>query len=265
VRRYHLFEIEDQPWFPAFLRDYMTDFLRSVSDWMHLFEPAVPILERGLRSTQGATIVDLASGGGGGWRKVAADLAPRVPGVRVVLTDLYPNEAALRRLVASMPEVFRMESQPVDARAVPPALSGLRTQFLSFHHFRPRDACRILQNAVDSGAPIAIFEIQRRSIADALKFALSPINVLLTTPFIRPFRWGRLFWTYVIPVVPLAVMWDGVVSVLRTYSPEEMRAMAAGLDGGESYVWEVGIANGGKAPMPYLLGYRAEGSSSVQP
>lgn len=256
MRRYHLFEIEDQPWFPAFLRDYMTDFLRSVSDWMHLFEPAVPILECGLQATGGTTIVDLASGGGGGWRKVAGDLAPRVPGLQIVLTDLYPNRTALERLMAAAPTVFRLESQPVDARAVPPELTGLRTQFLSLHHFRPEQARRILQNAVDSGAPIAIFELQQRGIVDALKFALSPINVLLTTPLIRPFRWGRLFWTYLIPIVPLAVMWDGVVSVLRTYTPDELREMVAGLDGGETYEWEIGVAKGGKAPMPYLLGYR---------
>lgn len=253
MRRFHLFEIEDQPWFPAFQRDYMTDFLRSVSDWMHLFEPAVGILEKGLQASGESTVVDLASGGGGGWRKVAQDLAPRVPGLAVTLTDLYPNQAALERLAASMPEVFSVEPQPVNAMAVPPHLKGLRTQFPSFHHFRPAEAQRILQNAVDHGVPIAIFELQQLSIGDAIKFALSPLNVLLTTPFIRPFRLGRLFWTYVLPVVPLCVMWDGIVSVLRTYTPDEMLAMTKSLTG-EAYVWETGIATGGKTPLPYLLG-----------
>lgn len=69
-----------------------------------------------------------------------------------------------------------------------------------------------------------------------------------------PFRWGRPFLTYVIPIVPLAVMWDGVASVLRTYATEETREMAADLDGGEASVWEGEVTPEGKAPMPYLLG-----------
>ena len=33
------------------------------------------------------------------------------------------------------------------------------------------------------------------------------------------------------PLVPLLVLWDGVVSVLRCYRPEELLALAAGLPG----------------------------------
>ena len=50
---------------------------------------------------------------------------------------------------------------------------------------------------------------------------LTPLAVGLATPFIRPFRWSRLFWTYVIPLVPLTCWWDGVVSQLRAYTPAE--------------------------------------------
>ena len=32
------------------------------------------------------------------------------------------------------------------------------------------------------------------------------------TPFVRPFRWSRLLFTYVIPLIPLLVLFDGTVS-----------------------------------------------------
>ena len=52
---------------------------------------------------------------------------------------------------------------------------------------------------------------------------LAPLSTLfgylLLTPFITPRSWSRVLWTYLIPVVPLATCWDGVVSLLRVYSP----------------------------------------------
>jgi hypothetical protein len=78
--------------------------------------------------------------------------------------------------------------------------------------------------------------------------------VLLLTPGIRPIRPGRLLFTYLIPVVPLLVGWDGIVSVLRTYSADEMRRTAAAADSQERFVWEVGELTSGRSVVPYLLG-----------
>ncbi|NOT61867.1 MAG: class I SAM-dependent methyltransferase, partial [Acidobacteria bacterium] len=78
------------------------------------------------------------------------------------------------------------------------------------------------------------------------------------TPFIRPFRWTRLLWTYLLPVVPLVVVFDGVVSVLRSYTVAELQAFAAELSG-SGYEWDVGetAAQGWRAPVTYLIGYPA--------
>ena len=56
---------------------------------------------------------------------------------------------------------------------------------------------------------------------------LVPIFVLLSTAFMRPFKWSRVLWTYVVPLVPLTCLWDGVVSQLRAYTVSELRDMAA--------------------------------------
>jgi hypothetical protein len=76
-----------------------------------------------------------------------------------------------------------------------------------------------------------VFEIgdqSRRPLVVAAIF-LMPLVVLLVTPMIRPFRWSRLFWTYLVPAVPFLVLFDGVVSCLRTYTPDELRELTRGL------------------------------------
>jgi hypothetical protein len=69
-----------------------------------------------------------------------------------------------------------------------------------------------------------------RTPAATLGMLGAPLITLAVTPAIRPFRWSRLFWTYLVPAVPAVVLFDGVVSCLRTYTPGELRALTRGLD-----------------------------------
>ncbi len=116
----------------------------------------------------------------------------------------------------------------------------------------------LLADAVQSRQGIGAFEFSERSLRCVLATAISPLLVLIVTPWIRPFRWSRLFWTYAVPVVPLVVVFDGIVSCLRSYTPAELQALAAAA-GTEDYTWETGVVRG-RAPIPvtYLIGYPAE-------
>lgn len=252
--RLHLVEFEDLNWFPKTIRNYMTDFLQFVANRFDFYKTITPILKKGVDAAGTNQIIDLASGGGGGWLKLSEHIAEEMPEVKVRLTDFYPNIDAFKQTQAKNPKVFTFEEASVNALNVPKSLKGLRTQFLSLHHFRPDDALHIFQNAVDAGSPIAIFEAQKRSVGDFIKFFFSPINVLFSTPFVRPFRFGRIIFTYLIPIVPVFVWWDGLVSVLRTYSDKEIHGLIAKLDNGNSFEWEVSVVKNGAVKIYYVLG-----------
>ena len=79
-----------------------------------------------------------------------------------------------------------------------------------------------------------------------------PLLVLLITPRIRPFSWARLVLTYLFPIVPLLILWDGLVSCLRTYRVAELRAMTADLD--DSYTWDAGEYRRRGMVITYLIG-----------
>ncbi len=254
--RIHLFEFEDQSWFPDFLRNYGTDFLQFLSNGTKMYRPIIPVLKDGLAKAGTNGIIDLGSGGGGGLIWLNEELKKEVPDLKITLTDFYPNISAFE-YTKSKSDNFEFIDSPVDARDVPNDLNGLRTQFLSFHHFKREDAKQILQNAVDSGSSIAIFEAQERSFPSILAMIFSPITVWLTTLFIRPFKIGRVLFTYLIPIVPLFVLWDGVVSCLRTYSVDEMKALTGELRNAEHYEWEIQRIKSGPGVILYLLGSKA--------
>lgn len=253
MKRIHLFEFEDQKWFPNSIRNYITDFLQFASNMGRIYDPIIPLLSEQLKNDETNTIIDIGSGGGGGLISLNTALKKEIPNLRIVLTDLYPNKEAFR-YTSKFTDNFEFVEHPIDARDIPVQLKGLRTQFLSLHHFKPKDAMAILQNAVDNNSSIAIFEAQERSLKSIVGMIVSPLSVLILTPFIKPFGWSRLLFTYLIPIIPIVVLWDGIVSVLRTYSVDEMRELVKQLDNSETYDWKIDKINSKTGVILYLLG-----------
>ena len=253
MARLHLFEFIDQTWMPDFLRDYETDYLEFITDKFDVYKELNPTLEKGLAKASKRQIIDIGSGGGGGMVKITERFAAAGKPVNITLTDYFPNETAFKK-VADTSEYIDYSTEKVDAKNVPNHLKGFRTMFLAFHHFKAEDGALMLKNAVDSGEPIAVFEIYQRTIKDIIGPFFVPIFVLLLTPFIRPFKIGRIIFTYLIPILPLLIMWDGIVSVLRSHSPKEMKAMIAKADPNDLFDWEIDEVPAGQLKVYYTLG-----------
>ncbi|MEM9555652.1 MAG: class I SAM-dependent methyltransferase [Acidobacteriota bacterium] len=253
--RISLPELEDQPWLPGWLRDYTTDCLRF------LFGRFVDrtLLDDQLAGLLAATgddeILDLCSGGAGPLLVLLERLEARGCRPRVVLSDLYPNLPAFAAAAASSPRVT-YRAEPLDARRVPSEPAGVRTMFSALHHFDPSTARSILRDTSVSGRGFAAFEVAERRLGTlAVVLGLLPLGVLAMTPFLRPFRLRRLIFTYVVPLVPLIVVWDGLASCCRSYSVDELRQLVDGLEI-DGYCWQIGRAPVRGLPVytTYLLG-----------
>lgn len=253
MRRIHAFEFGDLTWYPKNLRSYATDYLQYASNTLDIYQYVLPVIKKGVESTANTTIVDIASGGGGGLVKIVADLKKSIPRLKVILSDYYPAIDSFKETKSKAPDIFEYVEEPVNAMDVPKHLKGFRTQFNSLHHFRQKDAKAILQNAIDSNQATGIFEAQQREFKNIVKMFLAPAAVLLMTPFIKPFKADRIIFTYLIPVLPLVILWDGIISVLRTYTVTELKQMISELTNKERFDWEVDIAKGKQNAILYLL------------
>jgi SAM-dependent methyltransferase len=250
----HLFELGDLSYFPRAFHEYMTDYLYFVQTRSRMqLQAFVDPIRRLLDRCSDPSIVDLCAGGAGPWPVLAQMIGGDQP-VKVRLTDLSPNLPAFERARAQSGGVIDFVAEPVDATHVPASLTGARTIFNGFHHLRPEQARAVLRDAADTRRPIGVFELLDRKALHALGMCMVPLTVMLSTPFIRPFRLGRLFWTYAVPVVPLASIFDGMVSMLRIYSVPELEALVSDI-ACHDYEWEIGNLKIGPVPVPYLLGY----------
>jgi hypothetical protein len=223
-------ELEDYDWFPSTLRDAMTGFLRVASEVVGVPEAAAPIVLEAMEAAGTDRIVDLCSGGGGPVISLAARLSSRHGrDVSVVLTDKFPNHDAFDRAERELPGRLSGRRESVDATDVPRELTGVRTIFNAFHHLPPEIATQVLADAAKKRQPFASFELVDRGPQGFGAIAGVPLAVSALMPFVRPMRARALALTYLVPVIPALVMWDGFASCLRTYSVQELEAMTAPL------------------------------------
>ncbi len=248
--RLQLFEILDQSWCPQAVRHGATDYLEAITSRGNIYRPIQAEIFRAIEACGAERVIDLCSGGGGpwlspAWRSALGDRAP----LTVVLTDKFPSTALPARVGGNVSCV----TFSVDAARVPDSLRGFRTIFSSFHHFPDAVALDILGDAVRCGEGFAMAEVTSRTPRAFATMLLMPLFDWILTPTMRPFRWSRLLLTYLLPLIPLVVLWDGIVSCFRTRTPEELLALTSSFP---QYAWQAGYARGQGswlAPV-YLIG-----------
>jgi hypothetical protein len=255
--RLRLFEIHEQPWFPQFLRDQFVDGLQMILEVTKTYQPIAQLLRKRLEECGSERVLDLCSGAGGPWPSLVRDFQMQgAKSPEVFLTDKFPSTTKLHELEFTTANRIHFLRDSVDATQIPGHLKGFRTLFSSFHHLNPNEARLLLQDSVKKRQAIGIFEVSARHSLSLLAVLFVPIGAWLFVPFRRPFRWSRLLWTYLIPVIPFVLFFDGLISCLRAYSLGELHEMTEGLVS-SGYRWEIGEQAGGLLPLriTYLFGW----------
>lgn len=255
--RLQLFEFEDYDWFPDFIRHGQTDYLHFMISLFKVYKPAAIPLKELIESTGITEIQDVCSGGGGGMDTLRDELE-KITGkdIRITLSDKYPNKEAFEELKKTSGGKINYIEQPVDVLNSNTGPDRIRTIFSAFHHFKPADAEKIIADAVKNKSPLAIFEGAEKNLKNFIGILIfTPVIFFFITPFMKPFRFSRLFFTYIIPLIPFATTWDGIVSVLRMYSTVELMKMAKE-NSSNDYKWKTGILkNKLGTGITYLTGY----------
>ncbi|KAL2175015.1 uncharacterized protein P884DRAFT_279663 [Thermothelomyces heterothallicus CBS 202.75] len=199
--------------------------------------------------------VSRRGGEGGGGGQEEREEEEKQP-LQFVLTDLHPHVDLWAKAAARSPNLSYVPN-PVDAASVPRDLvrryrgpEGTKKVFrlfnLAFHHFDDALARRILRDTVEGGGDgFGIFELQDRGMAGFLSCCLFGIGTLIMAPYYAVL-WGAplaLLFTYVLPVLPAVLVFDGWMSCLRTRTSDEVEALlrTCGAEGGEAEIakWEV--------------------------
>jgi hypothetical protein len=208
-------ELEDYKWFPAFLRKMQLDYIGWLVDFFGIYKSIFPLIERLSESVQQKNWVDLCAGSGNPTIGISSALSYDY---EIMLTDLYPTNIPLKS------SNINWYPNAVDAtKAI--SLNGFRTMFNAFHHFDDHQKTMILKNHAQHGLFIA--EILQPSLFELIKIAITTtIGQIIFRPFVRPFSWMGIIFTYFIPINLFTVTWDGIASVLKSSSTSELKTLA---------------------------------------
>jgi ActR/RegA family two-component response regulator len=258
MKRIHLFEFEDFQWFPNFLRMCMTRYILTMHQLLGTAEDLAELLSPVLQKTKKTKIVDLCSGAGGPMAEVKQLLEEKhgFSGLSLTMTDLYPNTEVASSINAQEDSSIRYLTEPVDATNVQQSQEGLRTMICSMHHMRPATAKNILKAAKEDQQAICIFEISDNSMPFFLWWLAIPTSFLMVffiTPFVRPLSFKQIVFTYLIPLLPIFIAWDGAVSNARTYTLDDWDKILADLQS-DDYNWKKGTIKGKAGNKMYLIG-----------
>lgn len=232
-RRIYGIELSDTRWCPKIIKDCVRSLLQIGCEKFKCFSEIFPLFKEALHETQDTQIIDLCSGAGGPWKHFEEDLM-NIGVTKVVLTDINPQEGQLEG------DFYEHCSYSVDARAVPRSAKGFRTMFSAFHHFKENEKIQIIRDSISSNEGIGIFEVSERNIWSILFAAtfMIPTNMIVC-PMIKPRKLSFFLLTYSL-IVPLIMIFDGVMSCLRTQTVDEMKEMISVIPDHETYDWKIG-------------------------
>ncbi len=212
-------ELEDYEGFPQTLRLYQMDFIGTIVSFLHLYKPIVPKIDALLQHIQSKQIIDLCSGSG----QPAIDVHQKLENIdKSFLTDKFPQQ------IKEISGVI-YKNTPVDVLTTTFEPQYCYTMYNAFHHFTSEEQKSIVDKLQQANALFIFVEVLRPTLLSMIEIILvCTIGQLLFTPFIKPFSLKRLLFTYIIPINIFTVLYDGIISVIKSKSTNAYKALLAG-------------------------------------
>jgi hypothetical protein len=207
-------ELEDYPWFPAYLRKMQLEYVGWISVQLRLYRPVLKLLNR-FPSNQW---VDLASGSGWPAYYIQKNASHNI---HYTLSDLYPDSVSDK-----VKKHVTIGLEPLNLLDFQPETGKQYSLFNAFHHFTSAQQKQLIHKMKAANAGIIIAEVLEPSLLSFIQVTLAALVVQpLTAWAIRPFSILRIITTYLIPIQLLTVVWDGWLSVLKSKNLKQFKEL----------------------------------------
>lgn len=141
---------------------------------------------------------------------------------QLTLSDKYPNTAG------NFDKHTLYLTKSTDALNIQFHSDAIYTMFNAFHHFSDNEKLKITNSMIAAEAKGYFVEILAPDFFFVLKIAFTTtIGALLLTPFIKPFSFKRLLFTYILPINILTITTDGLISVFKSRSVKQYQNLFA--------------------------------------
>ncbi len=225
MRRKQITQITNTSWCPKLFKKLVAEFLSWFVLKVNATKPFLPIINEVLKDFNTKNLINLDVGIGAGMEAVLPFLG---------------RDISVQSIPFSNFDTTR---------------SGVYTFINAFHQLNKNEAEKSLKEIAQSGNPVVIVEGNNDSLWQIVGMTFFvPLTVLLTAPFVKPFRLSRIIFTYFIPVLPIIIVIDGCLALMKLYNPDDLRELVSNLDIPD-YTWSIGKKDNGRGgKIIYLKG-----------
>ena len=207
-------ELEDYPWFPSYLRKMQLEYVGWISVQLKLYKPVLELLSKFPSNKW----TDLASGSGWPAFYLQKNASHQV---HYTLSDLYPDSVS-----NEVKKQMEVELEPLNLIDFQPQTGKQYSIFNAFHHFTSKEQKQLINKMKEARASCIIAEVLEPTWICFLQVTLAAFIVQpLTAWAIQPLSIVRMITTYIIPVQLITVAWDGWLSVLKSKSLSQYKAL----------------------------------------
>ena len=199
-------ELEDYNWFPQILRKFQLEFIGHFAVAIAIYKPlkkivlTIPNINKWVDLCTGASLPAIAL------HKSSTFNLP------LVFTDKFPIYKHV-----NYEDVLETNFET----------NTLYTMFNSWHHFTIKEQTLIVNKLTRTNTPFILAEILQPNILSLIKVIVAAtLGQLVFTPFIKPFSFNRLVFTYIIPINIITVLFDGIVSVFKSVHIKNVQKFA---------------------------------------
>jgi hypothetical protein len=226
MKRKQVFQFSNQNWYPSFLKRDMYEFMTWFVGKVNAAKPFLPVISEGLQHAPVKQIINIDSKIGAGFETV-------------------------KDLITEKPEVLNLPIENFQT-----SNSGLYLFVNSFHQLKPEHARNYLQEIAKSRNAVVVVEGNNDSLWQVVGMTVFvPLAVILSAPFVRPFRLTRLLFTYLIPILPMVTMLDGFLALFKLYNPNDLNELVSEIPE-KNYTWKSAKADNGRGgKIMYLIGW----------
>lgn len=250
------FEFNDWPKCPAFIRESILEVLGKSIRAAGVYDVLAPLFIQFCKDTKATGVLEFGAGSGES-TVIFLDAICQTDDTppRIYISDLYPLATVMQKTCERYPELLTPILHSVDLRCPPETpRHDMRMVLSAFHHFDTDMARLFLANAQKKGVAVFIAEPFTGSLKAFFPlfihgFTSLARNGLCSTNALVP----KLFFTFVLPLIPMCLLWDGLISMIRMYDKRGFADLVASLpETGAAYIWEyteVQVPLGGMAAV----------------
>jgi hypothetical protein len=264
--RIHGFEFCDQPWLKGSLREAFMDGLTFSFQFAGIYEQMYRPYSRWAKAIGTAEVLDLASGGGGPAETLVRSASANgfmLP--KIILSNYYPQINSFKALKAEYLGQIDFIGTSVNAKNTVDHPARCVSVGTAFHHFEPDFAREVISNAVEKTDGFFMMDVFSREWHEIVLPLFSFFIYVISPFFAKRVTLKKILVTTIIPIVPMMIVWDGIVSALRSYRHDEIYALIPE-SAKQDWHWEFGYTSYmGIFRATYVYGYRKtdKRSSSV--